>query len=199
MYSKYTMLNPLASPFVPTQYRDAPYEPCQNDHHTDSERETMDMRTSYDHLVEKIAILTSMFPGSEVPGLVSSYMCLDLKGITERNRVSILSADPSYFHVNFINQLVKNCRYVNDDQGRFLWNASTIYQYFAAAEEEERRDDDDMSLELKTGLKSIWLGPTRFCTKSGEYADRCGCSVCDDGENHLIVFSDSDEEADIIF
>ncbi len=112
------MLNPLASPFVPTQYRDAPYEPCQNDHHTDSERETMDMRTSYDHLVEKIAILTSMFPGSEVPGLVSSYMCLDLKGITERNRVSILSADPSYFHVNFINQLVKNCRYVNDDQGR---------------------------------------------------------------------------------
>jgi len=205
------MLNPLALPFIPTQHLDTPYEPQpnQNDLHIDVKREKIekrDMRTSYDHMIEKIAILTSMFPGSEVPGLVSSYLCWDLKGIIERNRASILSAAPSYFHINFINQLVKNCRYVNDDQGRFMWNSSMVYQYFAITEEDGDGDgdgdgdvDDDMSLELKTKLKSIWLGPMRFCTKSGEYADHCGCSVCNDGENYLIVFSDSDEEADINF
>ena len=106
------------------------------------------------------------------------------------NTTSALSSN-----IGLINNVIKHCRYVNDERGRYLFNSSTMYQYFDIVEEE----GDNITLDLKTSMKSVWIGPVQFCLKSGDYSNWCKCSLCNESASYVIVFSDSDEEADIIF
>ena len=178
------MLNPNATPFYPIH--------CNVQK---QQVENYDKRTCYEHIIDKICYLRSMFPGSEIPDLISSYLFYDFKGFIEKRRLKTISGEPSHFHIGLINNVIKHCRYVNDERGRYLFNSSTMYQYFDIVEE----DGDNITLDLKTSMKSVWIGPVQFCLKSGDYSNWCKCSLCNESASYVIVFSDSDEEADIIF
>ena len=192
------MLNPFAETFVPSFCKERLDKISSTEDNTVSE--VCDLRTNYDHIIEKLCILKYMFPaGTDIPHLISSYLFLDLNGVVEHCRFKVIQDNKKNFPINYLNQMVKNCRYLNDSQGRFLWNSSTIYKYFEITKEQTNGDEHTLELELKTKMKSIWLGPVRFCAKSGEYCENCSCDVCNEQNEHIIVFSDSDEEADIIF
>jgi hypothetical protein len=185
------MLNPNATPFYPglSFYS----VPCNVEKQTIDDND--DTRTCYEHIIHKVCYLRMMFPGSEISDLISSYLFYDFKGYIEKRRLKSISGEPSHFHIGLINNVIKNCRYINDERGRYLFNSATVYQYFEVVEE----DKDNQSLELKTSMKSVWIGPVRFCLKSGDYSEWCKCSLCEESAKYVIVFSDSDEEADIIF
>tara|TARA_Y100000816_G_scaffold267559_1_gene229056 strand:+ start:586 stop:1092 length:507 start_codon:yes stop_codon:yes gene_type:complete len=157
----------------------------------------IDKRTQYDLLVEKIICVKQMFEGTYIPDIICSYLCYDFKGILNKRRFKSICGDPLYLPVTFMNSLVNNARVVNDTRGRYMFNATTIFQYFETVWE----DGDDQALELKTKLKSVYLGPVRFCQYSGEYLKDCKCGKCDGNkpDTYTIVFSDSEEEADIVF
>ena len=178
------MLNPNAIPFYPVC--------CDSQKQT---TEDIDKRTCYEHIIHKICYLRMVFPGSEISDLISSYLFYDFKGFIEKRRLKSISGDPLHFHFGLINNVIKNCRYVNDQRGRYVFNSATLYQYFEVVED----DNDNQTLELKTSMKSIWIGPVQFCLQSGDYSEWCKCSLCEESSNYVIVFSDSDEEADIIF
>ena len=157
----------------------------------------MDKRSNYDLLVEKVLCIKKKYDGTYIPDVICSYLFYDFKGIINERRLKSICGDPMYFPVAFMNSLVNNAKIVNDRRGRYMFNATTLYQYYETIWE----DGDDQALELKTKLKSIYLGPVRFCIYSGEYMKNCNCSKCfdDKPENYVIAFSDSDEEADIVF
>lgn len=178
------MLNPFAKPFYPRPYTNI----------GDNENQ-ISTNTYYDDIIDKICCFRKMFPGSEISDLICEYSFYNLKGIIEKRRSNSLLGDPLQFQHNFINNMIKSCRYVNDNNGRYMFNSAIIYKYF----EVTQYDDDNETLELKTKMKSIWLGPTRFCLRSGDYAEWCNCETCKKDKEYVIVFSDSDEDADINF
>ena len=156
----------------------------------------MDKRTNYDFLIQKIILLRKKFAGTYIPSIISSYLFRDFRSMIELRRFKSMCGDPMYFPVSFMNSLVNNSKYVNDTRGRYIFNSATLYQYFETVWE----DEDDQSLELRTKMKSVYIGPVRFCVKTGEYTKWCKCKECyEKPENYVIAFSDSDEEADIVF
>jgi len=157
----------------------------------------IDKRTVYDLLVERIIYIKQKFDGTYISDIICSYLFYDFKGILEKRRFKSICGDPMYFPVAFMNSLVNGSRVVNDTRGRYMFHGTTLFQYFETVWE----DGDDQALELKTKLKSVYLGPVRFCKYSGEYLKDCKCGKCDGNKSdtYTIVFSDSEEEEDIIF
>lgn len=157
----------------------------------------IDKRTVYDLLVERIIYIKQKFDGTYISDIICSYLFYDFKGILKKRRFKSICGDPMYFPVAFMNSLVNGSRVVNDTRGRYMFRGTTLFQYFETVWE----DGDDQALELKTKLKSVYLGPVRFCKYSGEYLKDCKCGKCDGNKSdtYTIVFSDSEEEEDIIF
>ena len=156
----------------------------------------MSEKSVYDYLIEKRCVLNRLFPGTPIPDIISSYLFYDMKGIVEKRKFKTINGDPLYFHISFINNLVKRCKWVNDFRGRYCFQSTLLYQYFDTIKESE----NFQHLELRTKMKSVYIGPMRFCQKSGEYVENCMCQKCDDDHIYTtIVFSDSEEEEDIVF
>lgn len=156
----------------------------------------MSTKSLYDYLIDKKMILNKLFPGTPIPDLISSYLFYDMKGIIEKRKFKTIGGNPMYFYVSFINNLVKNCRIVNDSRGRYSFQSTLLYQYFETVEQSE----NFQHLELRTKMKSVYIGPMRFCNKSGEYFEKCMCKNCDEDQLYTtILFSDSEEEEDIVF
>ena len=151
----------------------------------------MSTKSLYDYLIDKKMILNKLFPGTPIPDLISSYLFYDMKGIVEKRKFKTINGDPLYFHISFINNLVKNCKYVNDFRGRYCFQSSLLYQYFETIEESE----NFQHLELRTKMKSVYIGPIRFCKKSGEYYQNCMCKNCNEEDLYRpILLSDSEED-----
>ena len=157
----------------------------------------IDRRSQYDLLVEKICCIKQTFKGTYIPEIICSYLFMDFKGMIYKRRHNSICGDPLYLPVTLMNSLVNNSTVINDRRGRYSFRATTLYQYFETVWE----DGDDQALELKTKMKSVYIGPIRFCSHSGEYIKNCNCGKCDcdKPDTYVVVFSDSDEEADIVF
>ena len=126
----------------------------------------MDKRSNYDLLVEKVLCIKKKYEGTYIPDVICSYLFYDFKGIINERRLKSICGDPMYFPVAFMNSLVKNAKIVNDRRGRYMFNATTLYQYYETIWE----DGDDYCITLSEVDDNEFENDSRLMELDNHYA-----------------------------